>query len=102
MELLNMVAALSKVGVATTLRGVGETLIAEFEDGFYKSDGMAHLKEVNGRLYLNARYGETKEVLGINDVIKCSREWHEYSRDRFEGWKTPPAHWAALYETLST
>jgi len=101
MKLLDMVSALSKAGVATTVRGVGETLIAEFEDGFYKSDGMAHLREENGRLYLNARYGEKKEVLGIDDVIKCSKEWHEFSHDRFDGWETPPAHWAALYETLS-
>ena len=98
--LLKVVAILARAGISTSVRFCGDAFVAYFDDGFYKSDGCAHLRHEGGNLYLHARYGEKTEVLGIEDIIQCSKEWHEFSKDRFDGWRIPPAHWAALYATL--
>ena len=99
--LLKVVSLLAHEGIPTTVSKQGNMLIASFVDGFYKSDGLAFLKVENGRLYLCARYNDKTEIHGIDDVIRCSREWHEHSKDRLQAWKAPPAHWAALYGRLS-
>lgn len=98
--LMKVVEILAGIGLDMSVRYRGGSLVAEFEDGFYKSDGCAYLCAEDSRLYLHARYGEKTEVLGIKDIIRCSKSWHEFSEDRFDGWRVPPSHWSALYETL--
>jgi len=99
--LLKVVAMLAQEGVSLMIVGSGECgLSAWFEDGFYKSDGMARLVVENGRLFLRARYDKKTEIGCIDDVVRCSKEWHKYSEKLFEGWETPPANWQRLYTRL--
>lgn len=98
--LLQVAALLAHQGVRTLLEVRDCHLVAKFEDGFFKSDGMAFLQPEAGRLFLHTRHGEKSEVLGLDDVVRCSKDWHERSRDRWSGWQDPPPHWAALYASV--
>jgi hypothetical protein len=98
--LMQVVAILARQGINTTVQARDGVLVAEFVDGFYKSDGMAYLRPQSGRLFLHARYSERTEIKGLDDVVRCSKQWHEFSHERFDGWKVPPSHWAALYTSV--
>lgn len=87
----------SGVGVEMLKHGYG------ILDGFYKSDGCAYLvPSDNGGVHLRTRYGQIDQVESIADVVKVSRKWFEYSKNRFEGWRTPPSHWQTLYDKYTT
>ena len=98
--LLKVVVMLAREGIEMKICYGDIGLSAWFEDGFYKSDGAARLVVENGMLFLRARYDELTEVHCIDDVIRCSKQWHEYSEHRFDGWRTPPANWHRLYARL--
>lgn len=99
--LLAVVGLLAHKGISTSVESHNGALGATFNDGFYKSDGCASLCVIDGHLFLCARYDSKTPINGIEDIVRCSMGWYEYSRDRFDGWATPPAHWAALYAELA-
>lgn len=99
--LMKVVVMLAKEGISTNLTHGDHGLVAWFEDGFYKSDGMARLQVDGDRLVLHARYEEKTQINGLEDIVQCSKSWHEYSHDKFDGWREPPAHWARLYEKVT-
>lgn len=97
---MTVVAQLAKKGVRTTVEVRDGILAASFQDGFYKSDGCTYLQPDDGRLYLHARYNEKTEVNSYQDIIQCSYDWYQRSKERFHGWSTPPSNWAALYAEI--
>lgn len=100
--ILKVVEILAKAGIGTSIRMNSDgRLVAFFDDGFYKSDGMARLEPENGDVYLCARYNEKTKITSLDDVVSVSHDWYEHSKDRFDGWATPPAHWDRLYKTLA-
>ena len=68
-----------------------------FQNGFYKSDGCAHLYEDDGKIYLRTRYGQINEVNSFDDVIAVSQDWYESSCNRFKGWSNPASPWGDYY-----
>lgn len=101
--LMQVVAMLAKEEISTQVTSNGKGgLRAFFVDGFYKSDGIAYLEPRNGRLFLLSRYEQCDEINGLADIAAASKDWHEYSKDRFEGWENPPSHWAAFYAKFQT
>lgn len=86
-------------GLRVTISAVGGEKRVFFDDGFYKSDGLAYLAEKDGCIVLFARYGEETKVNDFSDVVSQSMEWHEHSKDRFDGWINPAPVWADLYKT---
>lgn len=44
--------------------------------------------------------GPLVPALGVRTELGRARRWHEYSADRFDGWRDAPSHWAALYAQL--
>lgn len=102
MKAQEIAEALMDRGVAFEVsRGSGVTHYAP-TNGFYKSDGMAYLvDEPGGDTVLHARYQSRNVVTSPEDVIRESKQWHEYSEDRGEGWRVPPTVWQALYDELT-
>lgn len=95
--LMTVVVELTKSGVRMKVEAREGRLMASFEDGFYKSDGLAYLCVENGLLYLHSRYSGKDEICSYRDIVEHSRRWYEYSKDKFAGWATPPSIWAKLY-----
>ena len=69
-----------------------------FEDGFYKSDGCTYLEHDGGKYVLHARYNETTVVEDIEDIVRESKQWFDYSHNRCSVWEFAPAHWERLYK----
>lgn len=87
------------VDVKLTLGAYG-LVEAQFIDGFYKSDGMTRLEQRGNSVRLSTRYDNEVEVNSVVDIVKASKEWYEFSKDRFAGWSKPAIAWAPLYDTL--
>lgn len=60
--------------------------------GFYKS-GTITLFTKDDKIFAKARYNELTEIHGFENLVRLNYEWWDYSKDRFEGWKTPDGNW---------
>ena len=88
------------------VNGIGTRLLFGFDrqysiaitDGFYKSEGCVYVSVHDKSLWLTTRYNGEKVISGFEDLVFESHYWWSYSKDRFDGWKEPPAHWKVLYE----
>jgi hypothetical protein len=88
-------------GVLVEMRQTATGVVYEPRDGFYKSDGIACIFDTpHGPPVLHARYGEVTELRDPYDVVRESKQWHEFSADRFAGWADPPQHWVDLYAEI--
>jgi len=97
---IKLVITLTKEGVDMRLSHGKNGLVAWFENGFYKSDGVTKLQIEDGRLYLFARYEEKTAITSIDDIIRCSVRWYIFSCDRHSSWRTPPDNWKRLYKRI--
>lgn len=63
-------------------------------DGFYKSGSIDLEEKDDGNdLIATARYGEQTLVCNFNDLVSLNYDWWMYSKDRYDGWKTPEGCW---------
>ncbi len=98
MKINDLIKELSGLGIRFELETVDGSIAYLPLSGFYKSDGLTYIREVDGNIVLEMRYGEEKIVEDISDIVSASYDWYEYSKDRFDGWAQPDALWGSLYE----
>lgn len=102
MNALEIAMWLVSRGVRVEMQHAATGTVFSPADGFYKSDGFAYIADTEeGLPVLRARYGAATELRSPYDVVRESKQWHEFSADRFAGWADPPQHWADLYAELA-
>lgn len=60
--------------------------------GFYKS-GTITLFTKDNKIFAEARYNEVTEIHCFENLVRLNHSWWDYSKDRFEGWRTPDSNW---------
>jgi hypothetical protein len=75
-------------------------IVYYFHTGFYKSDGIAHLIDTDGHVYLHTRYDSVDKIDTPMDVVSVSERWYHHSKKRYEGWAEPNREWAPLYPSV--
>lgn len=63
-------------------------------EGFYKS-GSINLEEKENEdvLIATARYDEQTIVESFKDLVSLNYDWWMYSKDKYDGWKSPESRW---------
>lgn len=95
--MLALVCELVQKGASFTIELQDGEIVAVFTSGFYKSDGSARLQELDGDVLLFTRYGNVKMVECVEEIVDESFYWYEVSKQRYDGFKTPPDAWRKLY-----
>jgi len=86
-------------------RGVEVKRLSEtkFEiGGFYKSGTVIFDSEKNT---ITSRYGKVEQLYDYSDLVESliwlNEEWHDISKDRFEGWKEFDEYWEKVKQDYS-
>jgi len=97
---MEMAEKLLALGLDVSLNPGPNGIEATFHSGFYKSDGIVKLWDKDGELRLETRYDELDIINEPMDVVRVSKRWWDYSKNRYDGWKAPAYGWAELYKKL--
>jgi hypothetical protein len=98
--IIGLVKELVDAGIHVTLMKEEDEYKVFFENGFYKS-GSTHITCECNVLVMCSRYDRTVVISNLEDIVTESYYWYEFSKDRFEGWKTPVETWSKLYEKFN-
>lgn len=98
--LFNILNEIISLGISVNVCQTNGVQEIRFNNGFYKSDGIAVLFERDGDLFLKTRYHQENKIATVDDVVAVSKEWWYFSRDRCDSWANPHCDWVNLYNTV--